>query len=86
MFKFKIYLLALFSVAFLVLIQTAEGAEIQYGHVAEVLGTKLHIQYKGPGGQQNFICDIGTLECEAFGTSTPPSPPLPDRKHHKAYR
>lgn len=67
---FKIYTPLLFC-AFLLLNQTAHAAEIQYGHVEEVHDTKIHVQYKGPGGAQNFVCDVITLNCTGFGTSTP---------------
>jgi len=50
---------------------SAIASEIQYGHVEEVNGPDLYIQYKGPGGQQNFICDVVSTDCESYGTSTP---------------
>ena len=75
MFKFRIYSPVLFLVAFLALIQTTEAAEIQYGHIEEVHNTELHIQYRGPGGQQNFVCDLLAIRtgssCQVFGTGTP---------------
>lgn len=66
----KVYTPLLFG-AFLLLTQTAHAGEIQYGHVEEIHDTEIHVQYKGPSGQQNFMCDVVTLNCEAFGTSTP---------------
>ena len=72
MFRFKICLLGLFPAVFLALVQTVAAAEIQYGHVEEVHSSGVHIQYKGPGGQENFSCDLVSFECVAFGTSTPP--------------
>jgi len=57
--------------AFLFVTNTVLAGEIQYGHVEEVHDTEMHIQYKGPGGEQNFVCDVVSLDCEAFGTTTP---------------
>lgn len=68
MLKYFVY-----SVPALLLLLTnpVAAAEIQYGHVEEVHDTEIHIQYKGPAGEQNFVCDVLTLNCENFGTSTP---------------
>lgn len=55
----------------LLITSPAVAAEIQYAHVEEVHDTELHIQYKGPGAEQNFVCAVTTYECESFGTSTP---------------
>lgn len=45
--------------------------EIQYAHIEEIHDTEMHIQYKGPAGEQNFVCDVVSLDCEGFGTTTP---------------
>lgn len=66
----KFYTLILVG-TFLLLNQTAHAGEIQYGHIEEIHDTEIHIQYKGPGGEQNFVCDVQTLDCESFGTTTP---------------
>lgn len=56
---------------FLLTASAAVAGEIQYGHVAEVHDTELHVLYKGPSGQQNFVCDVVTLACEDFAATTP---------------
>lgn len=56
---------------FLSLNNSVLGAEIQYAQVEDVYGSGVHIKYRGPGDEQNFVCDVINLECEAFGTSTP---------------
>ena len=76
---FKIYS-PLFLGAFLLLNQNVQASEIQYGHVEEVHGSDLHIQYKGPSGVQNFVCDVVSTACESFGTSTPNMFPEIDSK------
>lgn len=65
--------LSIYGVAiFFLLVGSVEAAtEIQYGHVEEVHDTDLHIQYKGPAGEQHFTCDVRTVECEDVGTTTP---------------
>lgn len=51
--------------------QLALAGEINYGHVEEVHDTELHIEYRGPGGNQNFVCEVTSAECVAHGTTTP---------------
>jgi len=66
----KVYIFI--SVAgFLFITTVADAAEIQYGHVEEVHDTELHVQYKGPTGVQNFVCDAVTLACKEYGTEVP---------------
>lgn len=62
-------LIAVFSLSFVS--NVAFAGEVQYAHVDDVHGTELYIQYKGPGGVQNFVCDVESTDCESFGTSTP---------------
>ncbi|MFP4022809.1 MAG: S9 family peptidase, partial [Candidatus Paceibacterota bacterium] len=47
------------------------GAEIQYGQVEDIYDSKVHINYKGPWGEENFVCDVADDDCESYGTSTP---------------
>ncbi len=68
----KKYLSGFFVVGLsLFITNSVAAAEIQYGHVEDVHGQELYIQYKGPGGEQNFVCDLVTADCESFGTTTP---------------
>ena len=62
----------LFCLVF-VFVEVAFAGEIHYGHIEEVQESNVHIQYKGPSGVQNFVCNISTVppDCESFGTSTP---------------
>ena len=57
--------------SFLLFASTAHAGEIQYGHVEEVHDTELHIQYKGPAGIQNFVCDTLTHDCESHSEDVP---------------
>lgn len=57
--------------AFLLVSYTTHAAEIQYGHIEDVHDTDIHIQYKGPAGEQHFVCGVLTTDCEAFATTTP---------------
>ena len=56
---------------FLLLNSSVLGAEIQYAEVKDIYNSKLHIQYDGPGGKQNFVCDVVGESCDSFGSSTP---------------
>lgn len=67
----KIYLILFVMLLTLVLVKPVFANEIQYGHVEEVHDTQLHIQYKGPAGQKNFVCNALTTTCKNFGTSSP---------------
>lgn len=57
--------------AFLAFTNLAEAGEIHYGHIEDVHGSDIHIQYKGPWGEQHFLCSVDTLDCTDFGTTAP---------------
>lgn len=65
------YIPRLFVLLLITVAQPVLAGEIQYSHIEEVHDKELHVQYKGPGGEQNFVCDVVTLDCSSFGTSTP---------------
>ena len=51
--------------------QTVYAGEIQYAHVEDVNGEQIYVQYKGPAGTQNFVCEVTDTRCKEYGTSTP---------------
>ncbi len=66
------YLSVLFVLAiFLVVNSPVSGAEIRYGQVEDIHGSKVHVNYKGPWGEENFVCEIMEESCSSHGTSTP---------------
>ncbi|MGM0629370.1 MAG: prolyl oligopeptidase family serine peptidase [Patescibacteria group bacterium] len=68
----KRYILILSVVTlFLSLNSPVLGADIQYGQVEDVHGSEVHLKYKGPSGEESFICDVVKDDCESLGTSTP---------------
>jgi len=68
MYKYFVYgVVALFLLS----VNSVAAAEIQYGNVEKVRGTEIHIHYKGPGGEQHFVCDVLTSDCKNFGTIMP---------------
>ncbi len=66
------YLSILFVLAiFLFVNSPVSGAEIQYGQVEDIHGSKVHVNYRGPWGEENFICEVMEENCSSLGTSTP---------------
>lgn len=64
------YLLAALTLL-LAVDHSVHAGEIKYGHVEDVRGREIFIEYKGPAGVENFVCDALSVQCEPFGTSTP---------------
>lgn len=64
-------ILLLFFVVVCGLCSVAFAGEIQYARLKNVRGSDLFIQYTGPGGTQNFVCDAVTTECELFDDEEP---------------
>ncbi len=67
----KKFLVFLVVALFLFLNSPVLGAEIRYAQVEDVHGSEVHVKYKGPAGEENFVCDVVKSECEAFGESAP---------------
>lgn len=69
--NYKIKLLTILLVSFFIAPAFTYAGEIHYGSIEEVQGDSVHILYKGPSGQENFVCSAETTECVSHGTSTP---------------
>jgi predicted esterase len=48
----------------------AEG-EINYATIQDVRGTDIYVRYRGPWGEEFFLCDVGIYECEPEGDDAP---------------
>ena len=58
-------------------IPTLAGAhEISYGFVKSTRGeAEVHIEYKGPGGEDHFACNVKNATCKKFDSKTNPFRP-----------
>lgn len=68
-FMIMTYRVVVFGAVCLLGATPAFAGEIQYGHIDAVKGNSLSIQYKGPSGEQYFVCAADSTECAEKDTA-----------------
>lgn len=48
------------------------AADVSYGFIEGIRGGEAHINYRGPDGERDVICDVATLSCRQFDPDNEP--------------